>query len=134
MSDTDEIFNDSYERCLMAGNFIERFYDQFIASNELVAEKFAHTDMRKQNAMLEASLHMIMALRLLESEEAVAHFKKLGVVHGCKQHNITPEYYDLWLGCLLEAVAECDEKFSPEVEAAWREIMAAGINTMKEMY
>ena len=67
MTDIDEIFNDSYERCLKKGDLISRFYAKYVLSNEIVAEKFSHTDMAKQKRMLEASLHMVMALSAVGS-------------------------------------------------------------------
>ncbi len=134
MSSVDEIFNNSYERCLARNDFIDKFYEKYIASNELIAQRFAHTDMKKQKEMLKASLHKIMALRLSEPEEALAYFKGIGVTHGRKSHDIAPELYDLWLTCLLEAVQECDEQYDMEVDAAWRKVLAGGIKIMKSMY
>jgi len=134
MSRTDEIFNNSYERCLEKGDLIDRFYEKYIASNELVAQKFARTDMKKQKEMLKASLHMIMALRLSKPAEAVAHFKRIGVTHGRKNHDIAPELYDLWLTCLLETVQECDAQYDMEIDTAWRKVFSGGIKIMKSMY
>ena len=134
MSRTDEVFNDSYERCLAKDDFIDRFYVRYVASNEIVAQKFANTDMEKQKKMLKASLLMIMALRLAEPEEAINYFRRIGVMHGRKHHDIGPEFYDLWLTCLMTAVEECDDQYSLEVDTAWREILASGIGIMKSMY
>ena len=134
MTDIDEIFNDSYERCLKSGSFIDRFYERYIASNEIVAQKFAHTEMTTQKKMLEASLHKIMALSSMRPEEAVAHFRKIGVIHGRAQHDIAPALYDLWVTCLLETVEECDDQYDKQVEIAWTKILAGGIKIMKSMY
>jgi len=134
MIDIDEIFNNSYERCLKTGNFIDRFYENYIVSNEAVAQKFAQTDMAGQKRVLEASLHMLMALRSTEPEEARAHFRKIGIAHGHKMNDITPELYDLWMTCLLETVEGCDDQFDKQVEAAWKELLANGIDIMKSMY
>ena len=134
MSSVDEIFNNSYERCLARNDFIDKFYDKYIASNELVTQRFAHTDMKKQKEMLKASLHKIMALRLSDPDDAAAHFKRVGITHGRKNHDIAPELYDLWLNCLLEAVRECDEQYNIDVDTAWREVLSGGIKIMKSMY
>lgn len=130
----DEIFNDSYERCLAKSNFIDFFYDRYIASNQVVAQKFANTDMEKQKEMLKASLHMIMSLRMVKPNEAGNYFKRIGVLHGRNHHDIGPEFYDLWLTCLMETVEECDECYNLEVDSAWREMLAGGIGIMKSMY
>jgi hemoglobin-like flavoprotein len=134
MVDIDEIFNNSYERCLKTGNFIDRFYENYIVSNEVVAKKFAQTDMAGQKRVLEASLHMLMALRSTDSEEATAHFRKIGITHGKKTNDITPELYDLWMTCLLETVEECDDKYDRQIEAAWKDLLTDGIDIMKSMY
>lgn len=89
---------------------------------------------RGQKRVLEASLHMLMALRSTEPEVATAHFRKIGIAHGRKMNDITPELYDLWMTCLLETVEECDYRFNKRVEAAWTELLANGINIMKSMY
>ena len=134
MTRVDEIFNDSYERCLAKEEFLDTFYAKYIASNKIVAQKFANTDMEKQKDMLKGSLHMIMALRLSRPEDAEAYFRRIGVVHGRKKHDIAPELYDLWLTCLLEAVQECDEQYDIEIDTAWREVLSGGIKIMKSMY
>lgn len=134
MTRVDEIFNDSYQRCLAKEDFLDRFYANYIASNKVVAQKFAHTDLKKQKAMLRASLHMIMALRLSGPEKAVAHFERIGAIHGRRNHDIEPELYDLWLTCLLATVQECDERYDMEIDTAWREVLAGGIKIMKSMY
>jgi len=100
MIDIDEIFNDSYERCLRRGGFIDLFYENFIESNEVVAQKFARVDMAEQRVVLEASLHKIMALRSTRPEEALAYFKKIGKTHGRKQLDIAPELYDVMINMM----------------------------------
>lgn len=55
-----ELFNDSYERCMRRPGFIDRFYEILMASSQEVADKFAHTDFRKQKRLLKASLCMLM--------------------------------------------------------------------------
>ena len=134
MTESDEIFNDSYERCLKRPDFFYRFYDNYIGADETVAEKFAHTDMDKQKDMLKASLHMLMALRSSDSAGAVSYFRRIGTVHGRKGQDIAPEMYDLWLNCLLQTVEEFDDRYDAEVEMAWRKILAGGIRIMKSVY
>jgi len=134
MNSSAAIFNDSYNRCLARDEFIDKFYDRYITSNDLVAEKFAHTEMKKQKLMLEASLHIIMALKTSTPENAVKHFKRIGVAHGREQHDIPPALYDLWLESLIETVKEFDVKYDSDVDVAWRDILSDGIRIMKSMY
>jgi hypothetical protein len=100
MGSIEEIFNDSYERCLSQGGFLDKFYDRYIAADQTVARKFANTDLEKQKRMLDASLHMILALRNMHRAEAVTYFKRIGVTHDRKHHDIAPEFYDIWLTSL----------------------------------
>ena len=48
--------------------------------------------------------------------------------------DISPDFYDLWLRCQLEAVEECDDQFDSPVEDAWNEVLSDGIKIMKSMY
>ena len=50
--------------------FLRRFYTLFLASAKTVADKFAHTDLRRQASMLRTSLY-IMMLAGGESERQV---------------------------------------------------------------
>jgi hemoglobin-like flavoprotein len=134
MTDIDEIFSDSYERCLRQGDFFEVFYGKYIASNEVVAQKFSRVDMSEQMKMLEVSLHKIMALRSAQPEEAIAYFRRVGMIHGRAQQDIAPELYDLWEKCLLASVKECDDQYDAQVAAAWTEVLSGGIAIMKSMY
>ena len=45
-----------------------------------------------------------------------------------------PRLYDLWLECLIEAVRGHDPQFSAELESAWRETLAFGIDYMRARY
>jgi len=134
MKDIDELFNNSYARCLRHPDFFDRFYENYVSANKTVAEKFARTDMERQKDMLKASLHMLMALRTSDHEDAVSYFRKIGQVHSRRGHDIAPEMYDLWLSSLLGTVRECDDRYDASIEIAWRNILADGIRIMKSMY
>jgi len=134
MNKIDEIFNDSYERCLARSDFFDRFYDNYIGANEFVAKKFAHTDLDRQKNVLKASLHMLMALRTTDAEDAVSYFRKIGMVHSRKGQDIPPEMYDVWMSTLLQTVQECDDRYDARIEMAWRKLLSGGIEIMKSMY
>jgi hypothetical protein len=48
--------------------------------------------------------------------------------------DIKPEFYDLWLDRLLQAVAEFDPLFDARTGTAWRRLLRPGIEFMKSMY
>ena len=129
----DEVFNDSYERCLENRDFIGRFHEIFVVSCELVAQTIADTNMSEQVGTIEAPLYKIMALRTVPPEDAASHFRKIGVEPGDTQQDIAPGYHDLWVKCLLETVAECDDRYDSGVKNAWTEVLADGIKVMKSL-
>jgi hemoglobin-like flavoprotein len=134
MSERDaELFNDSYERCMRRPGFLERFYEIFIASSEEVAAKFAHTDFRKQRKLLKVSLYMLMSASD-PPPEVTAHLERIAELHSRRHLDIKPELYDLWLGCLLQAMSEFDPSFDKDIEAAWRNVLTPGIQVMKSRY
>jgi hemoglobin-like flavoprotein len=128
-----ELFNDSYERCMRRPGFLERFYKIFTASSEEVAAKFAHTDFQKQKRLLKVSLYMLM-LTSDPPPEVTAHLERIAELHSRKQLDIKPELYTLWLDCLLQAASEFDPSFDKDIETAWRNILASGIQIMKSRY
>jgi hemoglobin-like flavoprotein len=127
-----ELFNDSLERT-SGTTFLERFYELFVASSHEVAEKFAHTDFRKQRRAVKVSLYMMMSAALGHPEGDV-HLTRIAQLHSRAALAIRPELYDLWLDCLVQAVREHDRAFSGETERAWRSVMAPGIEFMKSRY
>lgn len=122
-----ERVNDSLERC--GGTALtRRFYALFIASSAEVRELFKDVDMKKQQREVTASLYMMM----MASQQGVGAREFLQqVAQTHHQRKIPPEMYALWLECLLRAVAETDPLYNDRVGAAWREMMAPGIEFMK---
>ncbi len=135
MSERDaELFNDSYERCLSRPGFLERFYEIFMASSEEIAAKFARTDFKKQRRALRVSLYLLMSAAGASLPEVTVHLERIAEVHSRRQLDIKPELYDLWLDCLLQAVRERDPLLDKDTEAAWRNVLAYGIQVMKSRY
>jgi len=128
-----ELFNDSLERCTASSEFLDRFYDLFLASSTEVAEKFRHTDFPRQKRMLKASLYM-MILMAEGKTEIQRDLQRIAKRHSSTDLDIRPELYTLWLDCLIQAVRECDPRFTPETETAWRRIMEQGIKFMQSYY
>ncbi|TLZ48873.1 MAG: globin [Gammaproteobacteria bacterium] len=129
-----ELFNDSLARCLRRGELFQRFYELFLASSDEVREKFRATDFRRQRRMLQTSFYMLVEYIALGWPECEAYLERIAVAHGKHGRDIAPHLYDLWLDCLLHAAKECDQQWLPEVEAAWRYMMGAGILFLKARY
>jgi hemoglobin-like flavoprotein len=130
-----EIFNDSLERCQADPAFLSRFYEIFISSDAAVAEKFARTDLKRQQLALKASLFMLLqASARNPPRETIAHLERIAERHDRRHLDIKPEMYDLWLDAMLQAVREFDRRYSAEVDRAWRQVLARGIELMQSTY
>ena len=126
-----ELFNDSLERCMQRTDFIDRFYQIFLASSDEVRKKFENTDFRRQRKMLRSSLFLLI-LACEGMPEGLQHLDRIAELHSRKQRDIPPHLYELWANCLLQAVQECDSRFNEQTENAWRSMMKLGIDFLVE--
>lgn len=127
--DHHEVFNDSYLRCNENPEFFTLFYQIFWESSDHFREMFADTDMNHQIQMLRASLHILMLASV--STDAKELVKRFGVRHGTTGYGVKPKDLDIWFECMLQTVSICDRNWTPEVELAWRQCFAKGIEVMK---
>ena len=128
------LFNDSLTRCLRRDQFFQRFYEHFLASSAEVREKFRATDFGKQRRMLQTSFYMLVEYIAVGWPECQAYLRRIAATHIQQGRNIPPHLYDLWLECLLRAVKESGDQYSPEAEAAWRYMKGAGIAFLELRY
>ena len=128
-----ELFNDSLGRCSRTPEFLDRFYELFLASSDEVAGKFAHTDFRVQVRMLKGSLYLMM-LASSDALQMPSDLERIARLHSRTGMDIRPELYDLWLDCLLQAVQQFDPLFDEDVERVWRLGLGPGIAFMKSSY
>ena len=128
-----EIFNDSLERCTQRADFIDRFYETFLASSGEVRKKFENTDFRRQRRMLRSSL-FLMILACEGMPEGIQHLERIAELHSKQQKDIPPHLYDLWANCLLQTVRECDPRYNERTEKAWRSMMKIGMDVMIARY
>jgi hemoglobin-like flavoprotein len=125
----------SLKRCLAAPGFLEEFYREFLDSSDEVREKFRETDFHRQTRVLEDSLYVLAnAVQGREGSPAWGNLPQIADRHGRKDLDIRPELYDQWLACLLEAVRRHDPEFTVEIEDAWRQTLALGIDYMRSRY
>src|SRR5215470_3431238 len=122
------LFRSSVNRCLADEEFLEDFYDHFIASSDEVREKFKNTDMAAQKRALADSLYVLaVAAQGSQASPSWKQLERLARRHSRAEMDIRPGLYDLWLDSLLKAVAEHDEDYSPAIDSAWRAVLAEGI-------
>lgn len=132
MVDYIQEFEASFARVTEPGrcdHFLDRFYQRFLAADDIVAEKFRGTDLVHQKEMLRESLAEMFDFFLKHSSNP--YIITLSRVHGVRGRDIPPRLYDVWLEALVATVLECDPKASDNVVLAWRIVMAPGIEFMK---
>jgi len=132
---TRDTFLASLGRCRATAGFLDAFYQRFVASSDEVRAKFAKTDMMRQVQMLEDTLFVVAnAVQGEEGSPARSDLPRIAERHSRRDLDIGPELYDLFLECLVVTVRTHDPKFTPEVEAAWREVMGFSIDYMRKRY
>ena len=127
-------FDASLERCTAKPEFIDRFYDRFLASSPKVRQKFANTDFARQKRALRSSLNLMLLVAADEEKGPARYLGDIAARHSKRDLDIGAELYDLWLDALLETVKECDPQISPEVERAWERVMMVGISYLLLRY
>jgi hemoglobin-like flavoprotein len=127
-----ESFVASLKRCLGTPGFMDNFYESFVSSSEEVREKFRNTDLQRQARMLSDSLYVLaVAVQGQAGSPARGELPRLAERHSRRDLDIGPHLYDHWLACLIDTARSHDPQFTPEIEAAWRATLGAGIDYMK---
>jgi hemoglobin-like flavoprotein len=136
MKDYLTFFRESYDRAVESESqrdeFLDAFYETFVAKSDEVAGKFAQTDMERQKDMLYRSLsHMVdFSVQRQASED----LRRIAERHSASQIDVNPGLYDIWLDSLIETAQLFDPLFTEEIELAWRVVLAPGIVYMKFKY
>jgi len=131
--DAGRVFQRSYERVMEAlgSDFFGDFYDRLLGSSPPIKEKFARTDMRRQQQVLRGSFfHLLNYYYTQPTCNEV--MEGLIESHGPRGYNVSPEMYEMWLETMVETARRHDPEYSPEIESAWREVFSAGINRLKQ--
>lgn len=123
------IFHDSLNRASASGRLTDVFYDGFVSSSIDIEKIFKDSDMNRLKRKLQSSLHMMTMLAdgIPGTEMYMGHLAK---VHD--RYHIPPEFFNIWLDVLIEAVRTFDAEFDDEIEAVWRKVIGIGIEIMSE--
>ena len=136
MPSSASLFDDSYWRTVAMTiderDFIDAFYDRFLATSDEIRAKFANTNFAKQKQVMLLSLAFMSSYAASGERNVV--LERIAKSHDKQGHDIRPALYDVWLQCLLSTVREYDPSWSPEVEEAWRRTLDPGIRFMKAHY
>lgn len=128
------VFEASLKRCEARPDFLDLFYERFLASSPEVAEKFARTDFARQKELLRTSFHHLLLVARDAKQGPDPYLEDVAVHHGAGHLAIGAHLYDLWLDSLIETVSVCDPECFPEVEKAWEEVMMVGIHYLCANY
>ena len=107
---------------------------KFLASSEVVREKFANTDFDRQKRLLHASFYLILLASEDPENGPQRYLEHLAERHSVRDLDIGSDLYDLWLDSLLVVVKECDPEFDDAIERAWEQVMEIGIDYLVRHY
>lgn len=133
---SDEYFDlqQSYGRCLRHKQFIERFYEIFMASSPRVTEMFAKTDFQKQRLALRRGISVAI-FHAAGSGVVKRTIDQMADVHACRgRAPVPPELYPFWVESLIKVVEEFDPEVGPRLLDRWREGMASVVETFTQRY
>ncbi|MDH4224794.1 MAG: globin [Deltaproteobacteria bacterium] len=123
----------SFGRCVVHAGFFDRFYQIFLASNPIIANKFANTDLTAQKKVLKQGLNMVM----MYADGQILAKKAVGRIrdsHSQGRLNIPPGMYGFWETSLMKTIAEFDPQFSPDLETQWRAVLKPALEVIKGGY
>lgn len=127
------IAKESLQRCLGQADFVDIFYDRFLASSDEIKAKFIHTNFPNQKIMLKASLH-IMLLLAQGGLKDTKTLQELAERHSHRDLDIHPKFYAYWVNSMLAAVRSCDPEYSPEIGEAWKNALQPGVDFFTSKY
>lgn len=134
MADNYDDLQQSYGRCLREKNFIERFYEIFLASHPDIAPMFAKTDFQKQRMALRRGISAAIS-HAAGSSLSKRTTDQMADAHSRKGHApVRPELYRYWVDSLAQAVSEMDPEATPQLIARWREGMGIVTDTFVRHY
>jgi hypothetical protein len=123
----NELFNDSFERCMKDSDFLDRFFDIFMSMSDDIRLMFEVVDMERQKKMILLGLPIMMVAH--NDNHALDHYTKKLFKMGIPSH-----VYPVWLESMIEAVKICDKRFDEQIEKSWRHLLAPGINYIMREY
>ena len=123
----------SYDRCCQAPDFLQTFYKNFLAACPEAVPLFAGTDFDKQTKLLKHAIGLLLIFPNQPNKEPNL-LSRLAERHSKRDLNIAPALYTPFVTALLATVRAFDGKYSPTVEAAWRETITPGVEYMKSKH
>lgn len=134
MSDAFEDLQQSYGRCLRNRQFIERFYEVFLASNPSIARMFEKTDFQQQRLALRRGISVAIA-HAGGSSMVKRTMDQMADVHSrAGRTPVPPALYPHWIESLMTVVGEMDPEATPALLARWRTAMGRVVESFSRQY
>lgn len=132
MIDAAEV-EESFERCLLKGDVVERFYALFMDSHPDIKPRFANTNFDSQKKLLRQSIGLAI-LHARNNPVGRIGIDRLARSHSKSGLNIPPHLYAYWKKSFLQAVAEFDSEFSQELNVGWERVLQKAIDDISAGY
>ena len=124
----------SYGRCLRDKNFIERFYEVFMASHPEIPGMFANTDFQKQRLALRRGISVAI-FHASGSAVVKRTTEQMADVHSrAGRCPVSPYLYTYWVDSLIKVIAETDPEASERLLERWRQAMCVVTDTFTRRF
>lgn len=132
MIDAAEV-EESFERCILKGDVMERFYALFMDSHPDIRPRFANTNFDSQKKLLRQSIGLAI-LHARNNPVGRIGINRLARSHGTSGLNIPPHLYAYWKQSFIQAVSEFDEEFSDNLKTQWDAVLQKTIDDVVAGY
>ncbi len=133
MIDLEKI-KQSFARCILKGDVIERFYGLLLDSHPDIKPRFANTDFDSQKQLLRQGINLAI---MFASDDPMG---KNGIKRIRESHsksgglNVPPDLYPYWKKSFIQAISEFDPEFSDELRKQWDWVLQKTIDSIIEGY
>lgn len=133
-TDSYDDLQQSYGRCLRDKHFIDRFYQELMASDPRIPCMFANTDMGKQRVALRRGISVAI-LHAAGSALAKRSVEKMADVHSMHgRAPVAPDIYVHWLNSLINVIADTDHEADTALLVRWSQAMNTVIKVFIDRY
>ena len=130
-ADQVKLVEESYARCFESPGFLDTFYQHLLESSPAIPPMFSQTDFERQHKVLQ---HGLGVLLIYAKRENPALLQRIADRHNRDDVDVDPSLYPFFVESLLSAVRKHDSQADPDLEEAWRAVLAPGIEFMKDQY
>ena len=123
----------SYDRCCQAPEFLQAFYENFLATCPAAVPRFAGTNFEQQTKLLRHAIGMLLIFPNQPNKEPNL-LTRVAERHNRGDLNVDPSLYKPFIEALIDTVKRFDGQYTATTEAAWRETIAPGVEYMKSKH